>query len=62
MVTVTDVKSGTPAGAEKTGRDELRSVDKNDLRIRRAILTALFRRWENVREEVEIIFGPPTIL
>ena len=62
MVTVADVKSGTPAGAEKTGRGELRSVDKNDLRIRRAILTALFQRWENVREELEIIFGPPAIL
>jgi hypothetical protein len=62
MVTVADAKSATPADAGEERRGEFRVVDMEDLRVRRAIMTALFRRWENIRDELEIMFGPPATL
>ena len=62
MVTVADAKSAVPANAGEKRRGKFRVVDMEDLRVRRAVMTALFRRWENIRDELEILFGPPSTL
>ena len=59
MERVANTKSAMPAEAGEKRRGESRVVDMEDLQVRRAIMTALFRRWKNIRDELEILFGPP---